>query len=82
MDNLKKLNFTELDSSEMKQVQGGGRILLAIRSVDESLDLSLNDGIRVVENVDRAVDTSVINYLDSIPLTKRLNVSGSVIDLL
>ena len=24
MDDLKKFNFTELDSSEMKQVQGGG----------------------------------------------------------
>jgi|GEM_PF-1713794 hypothetical protein len=34
MDNLKKLNFTELDPSEMKLVQGGGWVDDVVKIVD------------------------------------------------
>lgn len=35
MKNLKKMNFKELNSSEMKQVQGGGLLRQIVRPVRE-----------------------------------------------
>ncbi|WKL47312.1 hypothetical protein Q1W71_20410 [Flavobacterium pectinovorum] len=61
MNDLKKMNFTELDSSEMKQVQGGGlvrrlvkksdvlgTVWIAANSLDDVVDIG-SDGVEILD---------------------------------
>jgi hypothetical protein len=45
MDNLKKMNFTELNSSEMRQVQGGG-LLEDLTARARELGMDIDDLLR------------------------------------
>ncbi|MDW8850382.1 hypothetical protein SD960_09795 [Flavobacterium sp. MMLR14_040] len=54
MDNLKKFNFTELDASEMKQVQGGG------------LAADIEAGIEETVNRIKVIRGNVHNFVDSV----------------
>ncbi|QLC66217.1 class IIb bacteriocin, lactobin A/cerein 7B family [Flavobacterium sp. LPB0248] len=53
MDNLKNLNFTELNPSEMKQVRGGGLIddilsILDIEALAKQLDITIEEARKIL----------------------------------
>jgi hypothetical protein len=71
MDNLKKLNFTELDSSEMKHVQGGGVLTRQLVYVNGILPSSpLNGSINVLQALDEPIDGSAERFFNTISSDK------------
>jgi hypothetical protein len=55
------MNFTKLDSSEMKQVQGGGLTVSLLKSLEDNIGSPVI--VTVLELVDRGADSAVDRLL-------------------